>query len=389
MARRILRILLPTILVTAGLGAVAWTWTLAQHVEHLEETGRQSASRIDRLDAVLDAVSRDELRYVASGQIDGETLTSTSSRLQEIVTESSWLLGQSLTGATPAAGAIASGVASFGDVDVRAQENLRAGLDLMAADLLFTETARTRQTLREQLRALRGLEAQAVADARALDVRQAWMALGAVALLFAWALVRSNGRGSRASAPDSVQPEPIPVAQERQERLSPHEPAIDLAETAALCTAISCVQAAADVQGLLARTATVLGASGVVVWMAAGDEMFPVAGHGYDVKIWSQLGSINRSAQNATSEAWRTGTLQTVGGHSTHRAAIVTPLLGTERCIGVLALEVAPGREADRARQAISTVIAAQLATVLVAWPAGSSVPLADVVPFERASTGT
>ena len=70
------------------------------------------------------------------------------------------------------------------------------------------------------------------------------------------------------------------------------------------------------------------------------------------------------------------------------RGAIVTPLLGAERCIGVLAIEVAPGRETNADTQAITRVIAAQLAAVLVAWPAGSSMSLADVVPFERASTG-
>jgi hypothetical protein len=62
----------------------------------------------------------------------------------------------------------------------------------------------------------------------------------------------------------------------------------------------------------------------------------------------------------------------------------VAPLLGVERCIGVLAIEVAPGREADAALQAVVTVIAAQLVTVLGAWPAGSSVPPAEVIPFER-----
>jgi hypothetical protein len=388
MARRILRILLPTILVASGLGAVAWTWTLAQHVDQLEQTGRQSAARIDRLDTILDAIAHDELIYVASGQIDRETLTATSGRLREIVSESSWLLGQSLAGATSAAGAIASGVASLGDVDLRATENIRADLDLMAADLLFTETARTRQTLREQLRALRALESKAVAEARSVDLRQAWTALAAVALLFAYALVRSIRPAPRErSAPVSAEPQILNLVP--QEMPSTPEPSIDLEKTAALCTAIGCLQGETGLQDLLARSATVLGASGVVVWMAAADDMFPVAAHGYDAKVWPQLGPINRSAQNAIGKAWRTVTLQTVAGDATNRAGIVAPLIGADRCFGVLALEVAPGREADGARQAIAKVIAAQLATVLVAWPAGSSLSLGEVVPFERAGTGT
>ncbi len=82
MRARILRLLLLTILVAAGLGSVAWTWALAQHVSELETTGKQSASRIDRLDAALDQLAHDELIYVASGQIDKETLTATSNLTQ-------------------------------------------------------------------------------------------------------------------------------------------------------------------------------------------------------------------------------------------------------------------------------------------------------------------
>ena len=54
MKTRILRFLLPAILVVAGTGGVAWTWALAQHVDQLETAGRQSAARIDRLEALLD-----------------------------------------------------------------------------------------------------------------------------------------------------------------------------------------------------------------------------------------------------------------------------------------------------------------------------------------------
>ena len=89
---------------------------------------------------------------------------------------------------------------------------------------------------------------------------------------------------------------------------------IDLTETAALCTAISRLQTESDLQGLLVRTATLLDASGVVVWMAAGEEMFPVAWHGYDSRQLIQLGPIGPSSLNATAAAWRTGTLQSVAG---------------------------------------------------------------------------
>jgi hypothetical protein len=121
--------------------------------------------------------------------------------------------------------------------------------------------------------------------------------------------------------------------------------------------------------------------------MAAGEEMFPVAWHGYDSKQLSQLGPIGHSSLNAAAEAWRKGTLQSVAGGAGSQSAIVAPLLGVDRCIGVLALEVAPGREADASTQATTTLIAAQLSTVLGGWPAGSSMLPAAVVPFERVAS--
>ena len=315
MRARILRLLLLTILVAAGLSSVAWTWALAQDVTQVETTGKQSAARIDRLEAALDQFAHDELIYVASGQIDTETLTATSNLSQQLVSESAWLLGGLAAGAAPSAGAVAEAVASLADVDGRARENIQAGLDLMAADLLFTETTRTRQVLREQLRALRLAESNAVADARATDLKQAWMALASVAILFAWGLVRSARRPA-SEAPANVTPqatEPEPVALNVVPRPDPRPdppPSIDLRETAALCTAISRLQSEGDLQLLLSRASTLLNASGVVVWMAAGEEMFPVAWHGYDSKHLSQLGPIGHSSLNAAADAWRTGTLQ-------------------------------------------------------------------------------
>jgi len=390
MKTRILRLLLPAILVATGAGSVAWTWALAQHVGKLEAAGTRSAGRIDRLEALLDELTRDELSYVASGQIDKETLTATSARIRQIASESTWLLGELLAAGAPSAGELAKGAASLAEVDARAGGNIRADLDLMAADLLFTETTRTRQALREQLRALRVAEASAVSDGRSNDLKQAWTVLAGVALLFAWALVRSTHRPTTAPSVEvtSIAPDVDVVRPGAPpELVAPAtvvEPTIDLNETATLCTAISRMRTESDLQGLLVRTATLLDASGIVVWMAAGEEMFPVAWHGYDSRQLIQLGPIGPSSPNAAAAAWRTSTLQSVAGGPNSQSAIVVPLLGVERCIGVLAIEVGPGRETDATTKAVTTLISAQLVTVLGAWPAGSSMPPAEVLPFER-----
>ncbi|HEU4693198.1 MAG TPA: GAF domain-containing protein [Vicinamibacterales bacterium] len=393
MKSRILRLLLPAILVAAGAGGVVWTWALAQHVEQLEGTGRQTATRIDRLDVLLDELTQNELVYVASGEIDSDRLQSTSKLLRQIVADSSWLLGGLVATAAPSAGEVAKTVAALGEVDARARENLAAGLELMAADLLFTETTRTRQTLREQLRALRIAESKAVTDGRSTDMKQAWIVLAGVALLFAWALV-SSSRGTTVAAtasvsdPSSEAPARTLLPLQEPERAAP-APSIDLKETAALCTDISRIQADSDLQGLLARAAALLGAPGMVVWMAAGEEIFPVTAHGYDSRQLSRIGPINRSSMNATAAAWRSGAMQIVAGDATARSAIVAPLLGIDRCVGVLAIELPTGRAVDVTTQAVVTLIAAQLATVLGAWPAASSAQPADVLAFERVSASS
>jgi hypothetical protein len=374
----------------AGAGGVVWTWTLAQDVDRVEAAGRQSAIRIDRLEVLLDELARDELTYAASGQADSETLTSTSDRLRQIVSDTSRLIEASMARGLRPAVAVTEHAATLADADGRARENMEGGREAMAAALLFSETTRARQLLREQLRALRVAESQAVAEARSVDLKYAWMALAAVALLFAWALMRSTRRRVQAAAvaipAAPAPPQPPPV---RQPQRADAAPSINLTETAALCTAISRLQAEADLPDLLVRTATLLRAPGVVVWLAAGEEMFPVAWHGYDARQLRQLGPIARSSLNATAAAWRTGTLQSVSGGSSSRSAVVAPILGVDRCIGVLSIEVAPGREADTATQAVTSLIAAQFATVLGAWPGTSPAAAPEVLPLERASASS
>jgi signal transduction protein with GAF and PtsI domain len=61
-------------------------------------------------------------------------------------------------------------------------------------------------------------------------------------------------------------------------------------------------------------------------------------------------------------------------------------MLGTERCIGVLAVEVNSERALDKTTQATVSLVAAQLSVVVAPWPAGSTVEPADILPFERAA---
>jgi signal transduction protein with GAF and PtsI domain len=120
--------------------------------------------------------------------------------------------------------------------------------------------------------------------------------------------------------------------------------------------------------------------------MAAGEELFPAAAYGYDLGQLRRLGPIAKGAVNATAAAWRSGQVQTVHGEAMSRGAVVAPMLGTERCIGVLAVEVNSDRASDKTTQATVSLVAAQLSAAVAPWPAGSSTEPADILPFERAA---
>jgi hypothetical protein len=154
---------------------------------------------------------------------------------------------------------------------------------------------------------------------------------------------------------------------------TPAPPAVDLATAADLCTDISRITTAAALPDLLARAAALLDASGIVVWVSAGDELFAVSAHGYDPRVINRLGPIPRSADHATATAWRTGEMRTVAGDMISNGAIVAPMFGPDSCFGVLAAEVRHGREEDATTRAITAMIAAQLATAVGAWPAGGA----------------
>ena len=65
--------------------------------------------------------------------------------------------------------------------------------------------------------------------------------------------------------------------------------------------------------------------------------------------------------------------MRTVPADAVSHGAIAVPLLGVNGCVGVFAAELREGREQDAATQAVASVIAAQLAAIVPAWPAPSS----------------
>jgi hypothetical protein len=136
---------------------------------------------------------------------------------------------------------------------------------------------------------------------------------------------------------------------------------------AAICSDLSRVGDTRAVPALLERAATLLDATGIVLWIADPDgrELSPILVQGYPPHMASRLGTIAREAANVTASAYRTALLQTVKGDSISNGAIAVPLVGAGGCVGVMAAEMKNGGEQREPLLAVATIIASQLSTLV------------------------
>ena len=158
----------------------------------------------------------------------------------------------------------------------------------------------------------------------------------------------------------------------------------DLAATAALCTDFSNLTTRDQLPGLLARTAALMNASGIIIWVSNENArtLQPALGHGYAQGTLERIGSIPQVGTNPTSTAFTNRRIQVVESEGSDAGALAAPLMVSERCIGVLSAELREGWESSDAVQAIASILAAQLAPLLPA-----DTPAAEPVP--ASATGT
>jgi CHASE3 domain sensor protein len=171
---------------------------------------------------------------------------------------------------------------------------------------------------------------------------------------------------SVATAPDATD---VPVA--------PATAAIDatdFAGLASLCNDLARIVDTRALPSLLDRAASVLDASGIILWIADPDgrELNAIFAQGYPQQLVNRLGTIPRDAENATAAAFRTSLLQTVMADAISHGAIAAPLVTSGGCVGVMAAEVRHDAERHDIKLAAATIVAAQLAT-LVGPPAARS----------------
>ena len=184
------------------------------------------------------------------------------------------------------------------------------------------------------------------------------------------AVIASPGAGDAAA-------EPVRASAAR-------EAAPDLGATATLCTDFSNLTDRAQLPDLLARTAALMNASGIIIWVSNANArtLQPALGHGYAPGTLERIGSIPQTGANPTAAAFTTRRIQIVGSDDSDAGALAAPLMVAERCIGVLSAELRNGWESSDAVQATASIVAAQLAPLLP-----SDIPAAE--PLPAAATGT
>jgi hypothetical protein len=165
--------------------------------------------------------------------------------------------------------------------------------------------------------------------------------------------------------PVVVAPAPMPAAP--VSLAPPPQPDVDLVAVAEICTRLARLVDLSEFPPVLEAAAHVLGASGIIVraWDPQANALAPALAHGYSDAVLSRVPPVPFDAANAVAAAFRAGDACVVNGDERCAGAMVAPLLTPSGCTGVLAVELRDGGEQRDTIRAVTTILAAQLATLL------------------------
>lgn len=381
MTRLPVRLLLLAVCLAAIGSAAYLTWSFEQRIRLDDERAR----RFDTLAraagiAVADLRAAQE-SYVAVGQGEDFWFTRVLAIRQGLdekltVLKSLATAPAAVTALDDAAGALQD----FVQMDLRARDHVRNRQLALASDMVFGDgfdlTKKTGEAVERAVVAQLIARDPIVSDARR---QQAQVLAGAAAVAVLGLLVLLPSRRRREAA--AVAAAALPAGEMSEGTLSDlhdfrvvavakaPEPsvAVNLAGMASLCGDLARVADTRALPALLERTAGILGASGIVLWIADPDgrELSPIVVHGYPPQLANRLGNLARDAENVTASAYRTGLLQTMKGDAISNGAVAAPLVSPAGCVGVMAAEMKDGGEQQETLLAAATIIASQIATLV------------------------
>jgi hypothetical protein len=265
----------------------------------------------------------------------------------------------------------------------------------LASDVIFVDARDALDSLREHVEQVRDT-AVTTAQASHVALRRQHMIFSAIAVLI-WVLIAllfmpTGSEASDTTAPTIVErssstnnttttttavapsdrmlfvpesPAPVPTKEPARLAAAPSVSRPDLTAAAALCSDLARASSLQELQSLLGRAAHMLQATGVVVWLADLETLYPVASWGYDDRMMARVTSIPCDAANLTAAAFRNEETRTSAAIGTHAAAVAVPLIGPNGPVGVFSGELPRVSKVDENITAIAAIVAAQLVTLI------------------------
>ena len=349
-------------------------------------TLRQFDLRAREVSDSLGELRAGQQAYVAAGQGVQFWMPKVGAMLDGISASINTLRQHALgSNARAALDAASSKLNDFADADKRARDYVKAGQQLMAADVIFTEGGPVAADAARNLESARLAEHEAFDSNEAADRRIEATVLAAAAGLVALAVLALLPVGSDASAREILQqvappapaPDAVVIRAPEAPRVARPASASILKAASRLCTELGRISDADQLHQLIGQAADMMDASGLIVWVGSADgaDLRPVLSHGYQPQTVARMPSVPRNEDNAAAAAYRSGELQIVLSRPGATGAVIAPLLATDGCVGALSAEIRSGGEVSDSVQALATIFAAQIAGVVAVAPAEAVQP--------------
>jgi GAF domain-containing protein len=378
---RLIRLLIVIIALAIGFAATYFIRNVDTDMSARRSSADALRAQAATLSATIADVRAGQFAYVARGQGEGFWMSHVESLMPALQKQTSEFAASLTSPAARSAFEAASGaIENFRTLDVKVRDFVQSGNPLLAADMIFSDGLEATTTALTQLTAALNEELQhrssSMADLRTRQLAVLGGGFGAILLMMLG--LATIGGAAKSAEPEVVAPAPEPVRFEAPLPKARAAITPKLLTTAQLCTELARVGESRQLPTLLERAAKVLDASGMIVWVAepSRQSLVPAISHGYEEKAVARMGRIHRDANNAVAAGYRSSQVRTVSGDAFTNGAMIVPLMTSDGCVGVLSAELKGGSEKDEGAQALATIFASQLAT-LVATPA--AVPIKAV----------
>lgn len=374
---RLVRTLIVVIGIAIGLTASYYLRNLDSDINSQRSSADSVRAQAAALAATIADVSAGQFAYVARGQGEAFWMSRVES-LMPALQKQATAFAASL--ASPAAQSAfepaTAALENYRTLDAKVREFVLSGSSLLAADMIFSDGLESTTTASTQVTAALNEELQH-RNARVAALRNRQLAVlgsGAAVVLLLMIGLATIGITAKQSAEPEAAPAPTIEPIRFEAPLPKARPAVTprLLTTAKLCGELARVAESRELPNLLERAARVLDASGIIVWVAepSRQALVPALAHGYEPRVVARMGSIHRDANNAAAAAYRSSELRTVAGDASTSGAVIVPLMTCDGCIGVMSAEMRSGCEKDESSQALATIFASQLATIVATPPA-------------------